>query len=413
MKLKIFNRINGGPRTEKRGFLENVLTSLGLNYGFGSTATAFNVDAAMKLSAVYRCVEVISDAIATLPVEVMRLTDNRGWSVDQKHEHVNMLNLEPNPSMSSFSFMKAMIARMLLDGNGYAEVLRDKRNNAVGLDLIIDAVSVYRMKNGLLYYKIQPINRKAGDKERIIEQSNIIHLLNFSYNGLIGVSTLSYASDTLSLTQSSEKTAKGFFNSGANLSGILAVTGKINPVKAQEMKAAWATAFNQDTGTPGGVAVIEGGTTFTPSQVNPKDGQMLESRAFNIIDICRFFGVSPTKVFDLTNSAYSNVESMQLSFLTDTINPLVVKIENEFNRKLFRPSERSSLKVRYDISEILRADLTTQANWYRKMVDIGCYSPNEVRSKIGNPAVEGGDTSYIQVNLKPLELKPKENEKGS
>ncbi|GAH02465.1 unnamed protein product, partial [marine sediment metagenome] len=195
---------------------------------------------------------------------------------------------------------------------------------------------------------------KAGEKERIIEQSNMFHILNFSYNGLIGVSTLSYASDTLGLTQASEKTAKGFFNSGANLSGILSVVGKINPKKAAEMKASWAEAFNQETGTPGGVAVIEGGTTFTPSQVNPKDGQMLESRTFNVIDICRFFGVSPVKVFDLSQSVYNNIESQNLAFLTDTINPLIHKLENEFNRKLFRPSERSSLRLRYDTNELLR-----------------------------------------------------------
>ncbi len=400
MKIpKILKRNRGdSPKKEKRGFMETVLSALGLTYGFGSTATSVEIETMMKISTVYRCVDAISDGLAVLPMEVQRLTKT-GWSVDQGHSAVPMLNLEPNPLMSSWTFMKALVIRMLLDGNGYAEIVRDKALNPVQLLLITDPV-VVSIKDGLLYYTVKPLS----GQERILEQSNVIHVLNYTFNGLIGVSTLTYAANTLQLTQAAETSAKGFFDSGANLSGIISMEGKLNPQKAADIKTAWATSFNSTDGSPQGIAVLEGGANFQAVQISPKDAQMLESRTFNGREICRFFSVSPVKVFDYANANQGNHESMQLSFLTDTINPLVHKIENELNRKLFKPSERAKLKVRFDVTEILRTDLDTAANYFRKMADIGVFSPNEIRARIGNPPAkgDGGDESYIQVNLEPL-----------
>ncbi len=95
---------------------------------------------------------------------------------------------------------------------------------------------------------------------------------------------------------------------------------------------------------------------FQPITVNPADAQLLETRAFNVVDICRFFGVSPVKAFDLSKSSYSTVEATELAFLTDTLSPLIEKIEEELERKLYKPSEKASIDVRFDTSALLRAD---------------------------------------------------------
>nr|DAT69098.1 MAG TPA: portal protein [Caudoviricetes sp.] len=154
-------------------------------------------------------------------------------------------------------------------------------------------------------------------------------------------------------------------------------------------------AFSPATGTPNGVAVLEGNLAFEPITVNPTDAQLLETRQFNVVDICRFFGVSPVKAFDLTKSSYSTVEATNLSFLTETLSPLLEKIELEFERKLYKPSEKDSIDVRFDTATLLRADKQSLANYYQTLFNIGVVSPNDIRKQLDLPAMEGGDNTFV------------------
>src|SRR4030042_2484904 len=232
----------------------------------------------------------------------------------------------------------------------------------------------------------------------------MIHIKNFSYDGLLGVSTLTHAMNITSLAASADGQAKGFFSSGANLSGVLSFPGKIDPIKAAALKKAWGEAFalNSLSGQAGGVAVMEGGAEFKSVSVNPKDAQMLETRAFNVIDICRFFGVSPIKAFDISSATYANVESYQLGYITDTITPLARKIDNEFNRKLFRPSQRGRMRTELRVKYLMSSDLDTQSNYYSKMFRLGVYSPNDICKEINVAGSEQGDKRYVDLNLGEL-----------
>jgi len=147
---------------------------------------------------------------------------------------------------------------------------------------------------------------------------------------------------------------------------------------------------------------------FQPVSVNPSDAQLLETREFNVVDICRFFGVSPVKAFDLSKSSYSTVEATQLSFLTDTLQPLLEKIELEFERKLYKPSEKDNINVRFDTSVLLRVDKASQAEYFKSLVLIGAMTINEVRKELDLPALDNGDNSFVQVNTMTLKNAVKE-----
>ena len=194
----------------------------------------------------------------------------------------------------------------------------------------------------------------------------------------------------------------GFFKGGANLAGILKINSTLNTKQKEELKRSWQSAFSPSVGTPNGVAVLEGNMDFQPITVNPSDAQLLETREFNVIDICRFFGVSPVKAFDLSKSSYSTVEATELAFLTDTLAPLLEKIELEFERKLYKPSERDSIDVRFDTSSLLRADKGALASYYNTLFNIGVISPNEIRRQLDLQAIENGDETFVQVNIQPL-----------
>ncbi len=403
--MKWYQRIN--PKYWLRDLTQDLLIFMGLPYGFGSSS--LSKMQAMQLSAVYRCVEVKSDALA-YPTRQVQVKTDRGWINDPELPLWNLLNLEPNPTMTSDLLFKMLITKTELEGNGYAEIIRGPAYQPVRLELIRDYVRILLDDNGIIYYVVQ------GKNPRIIEQSNMIHIKNFTYDGIIGTSTLTHANNTLNAANATEKHALGFFAGGANFGTIIKVQGRLDKPEADRIKAEFAAAFNTTDGSPNSAAIIPGSMDIIPISVSPKDSQMLETRQFNVVEICRFFGVDPTKVFETKDSKYNTVESMQLAWLTDTVAPYFSRIEAELNRKLFKPSQRKTLRVRYDVEDLLRADMNSLSNYRMKMFQVGGYTVNENRERVGTPTFDDpmANVPFVQVNMQPINTKnTKSNEKGN
>jgi len=395
----IFRRVIDSLKPETRGVSYSPTNAIGLPYGFASYP--LSVQNSLQLAATYRCVDVISDAIASQTWDVLDYAKG-GWTSDPLDPISYILNINPSPSMSRYIMMKTLMAKVLLEGNGYLIINRNyDMGDPVSFTLVNDTVKSFQRSDGTLYYVVG----KPG-AEFTVDGANMIHIMNFSYDGLSGVSTLRHAANSISLAYSSERSAKGFFSSGANMSGILQSEAKLTKEKADDIKQGWSDAFNVTSGTPGGIAVMEGGLHFIPVTVNPKDAQMLETRKYNVIDICRFFGVHPSKVFDDSNLTYSNIESFQLGFITDTVTPWDCKIESEYNRKIFRPSKAIKKRLNLNITELLRANLDAKANYVSKMFQCGGYTVNEVRKEAGNPPKPKGDDAYVQINMQKVGKEP-------
>ena len=205
---------------ESRSYIPYGLNSLVYN-----TNSSYRTDKAMLLSTVYRCVDVIGDSVAQLPLEPY-ITDDKGNNRKYKeHPTYYLLNKEPNVQMSRYTFIKTLITSVLLNGNGYAYIERDEKGNAISLKLIpSELVTVSRVDplGERIMYSVVGINQ-------LVEPSNIIHILNFSYDGITGISTLQHARNTLGLASDSEAHAAGFFKGGANLAGIIKVQSSLTP----------------------------------------------------------------------------------------------------------------------------------------------------------------------------------------
>lgn len=369
------------------------------DYLLYNSASTYANNKAMLLSAVYRCIEVISDSVAQLPLEPYRI-DSDGCKIKfTSHPTYNLLNREPNKNMSKFTFLKTMVVSMLLTGNAYALIDRDEKGNAKALYYIpTELVTILKPQN-----ITDTISYSITGMKSVVEDCNMIHILNFTSDGYEGVSTLTYARKTLGLAMDAEANAEGFFKGGANVAGILKSNAPLTTKQKESLKSSWNSAFNGNTGTPNGVAVLDADLDFQAVTVNPSDAQLLETRQFNVIDICRFFGVSPVKAFDLSRSSYSTVEATELAFLTDTLAPLLEKIELEFERKLYKPSEKDYIDVRFDTATLLRADKQSLANYYNTLFNIGVVSVNDIRKELDMQSVEGGNTHFVQVNLMALD----------
>jgi HK97 family phage portal protein len=342
---------------------------------------------------------LLSDSIASLPLNPYTFTG--GWkSVNYEDGKFNILNVQPNPFMGSYIFKKLIVVNLLLSGNAYILIDRDKMGKVLSLTLLHPEFMNVQILDGDIKYLYSLSSTGMYDK------SQIIHIMNYTVDGLTGISTIQYAADSLEIAYSSEAHAKNFWKSGGNMSGILRpVAGStMNPLQASTAKSAMVTQLNSDLGgSSNSVVVLGNGLEYQPISVNPKDSQLLESRQFNVNEICRFFGVPPTLAFSETGK-FSTAEQQSLDFLNNSLTPLIEKIESEMFRKLYLPSEWNQSELKFDVENIMRLDAVSRADYYSKMFQVGGFTTNEIREKI-NAAypVKGGNRAFIQVNLQPTD----------
>lgn len=370
--------------------------------GMASRDFLYSREKPLLLSAVYRCVDLVSDSLAILPLKTYH-RDPQGFKTEAEgHPLYSLLDLEPNENMTRYVFFKTMMTSVLLTGNAYAYIERDSDLNIsqliyiptsqVGIEFVPDAKGIQRKRYRVVGFK------------KLVEPRDMLHVLNFSYNGVYGVSTLTNAAQTLGISTSAEEHAASYFESGGNVSGVLKVEGpRLNKEQKDQIYKTWAERMNPATGGHSNIAVLEGNMSYQPISISPKDSQLLDARVFQVVDICRFFSVSPVKAFDLSKSSYSTVEATQLQYLTDTVLPILTKFEQEINRKLLTPKERKTLVVEFDTSVILRADKTAEAAYLKDMTYIGAITPNEVRRRMNLAPLENGNTAFVQVNMQPLD----------
>jgi HK97 family phage portal protein len=366
---------------------------------------------ALKLSVVYRCVQVISDSIAVLPFEPYEIRNN--WKYKLTNDLSYLLNVQPNPLMSAYTFKKQIIEFILTLGNAYILIKRDSDNNVKELQLL-DSRYVMVMIDGTQItfnstFFLNPDGKKTyhniatGD---YYDDSDIIHIMNHSVNGVIGMSTIQSAAMTLGIAYAAEDHVQNFFSGGANLNGILRPLAGVNMngQKAADAKNNFINALNSNAGgKSGSIVVLDSGLEYQPISVNPREAQLLESRQFGIGEICRFFGCPVEKVFDMQHSRAGTSESSQIDFYNSTLLGYIEKVENEFGRKIFTRIEYGKTGLLFDVEKLMRMDSSAQSEYYTKMFGIGALTSNEIREKInaGQP-VKGGNDSYISTNLQKL-----------
>jgi len=354
------------------------------------TGSAYSPSKAMKLSAVNRCVTLISESISSMPL--LPYAYKGDWKyLNTTTNLYNLLNVQPNAIMSRNTFFKQIVVNLLLNGNAYILIDRDLTGVVVGLYLVNAVSTTVRVMDNEVIYNI---NGKDFDS------TQVIHIINNSYDGINGLSTISYASDTLALGYAENLHSSNFFKNGG-VSGLLTPnTGvQLGTNRAQEAKTAWQTTLNTDGSNS--IIALDSSMHYQPIQVSNRDAMLIESKQLTVRDIARFFGV-PISLLML-DSTYSSAEQEQVSFL-NSLNPLIQKIENEFFRKLYMPNEWDSNDLFFDIEALYKTDLTARADYYTKMFAIGGYTPNEIREKLNAkfPAT-GGNRVFINVQVQPLD----------
>lgn len=360
--------------------------------GFGySGGTLVHDESAMQVSAYYRGVIYISTQIAKLP-----------WAVKDKNNNVqdgtiaNLLNLSPNPEMNAMTFRLLAVQSAINYGNFYAEIER----NILGVPVAIwpiptNWVTVKRTSDGELVYEVS--NSGLDNRETVyLPKEDVFHIKNFhTKDGITGQGLIAYARDILGISLGADTMANSLFANGGLPSGVLEHPGKLSDAAYARIKESWKT--NYGGRKSGGVAILEEGLKFNALSMSPDILQFLESRQFNVLEIARFLGLPPTKLFDVKAATFNNQENSNLEVATDTLDAWAKNFEMEADIKILN-KRFGGRYSEMDLYAVFRGDMDTRANYFSKMMQTASLTPNEIREREGLAPYEGGDRYYVAVN---------------
>ena len=370
----------------------------------GNSISANN---ALKLATVWACVRLRSETIASLPLHLR--DENKDLAKDHPLYHI--LHDNPNSDMTASEFWEAMIASLDLWGNAYALIHRNVVKTVVALDILDpEAMSVSRSKTGEIQYKYD----KKGEDGGIYAEDDILHIKGFTVDGLVGLSPIRYQADVIGAQIDANSAANAEFKNNLKAGGFLK-TGSTALKKEQRESLRDNLAMFGRPENAGKWMVLEAGmepASAAHIRINPQDAQLLESRYFGVEEICRTFKTPPQLIYhlDKASSWASSLEQMNLGYLTYSLRPTLVRIEQTISRKLLTAEERKKYRPKFSVEGLLRADSQGRASYYSTMLQNGVLTRNEVRELEDQPAYKGADQLTVQLNLTPIESLGKTDE---
>ena len=277
----------------------------GFYYGTSLAGKSVTPTSAIQVSAVYACVRVIAETVASLPLHVYEATDT-GSRKANEHPLYRLLHDEPNTEMTSFVWRETMLSHLLLYGNSYCQIIRSGRSKIVGLyPLLPDRMTVDRDSKGKLTYTYTTSDGKIA----YLAPEDVLHIPGLGFDGVMGYSPIALEKAAIGLGIAAEEYGSKFFANGARPSGILTHPNTVKDPAA--LRASWNAAYG-GSGNASRVAVLEEGMTFTPLSIPNNEAQFLETRKFQVTEICRIFRVPPHMIGDLERATFSNIESQNM-----------------------------------------------------------------------------------------------------
>ena len=385
----------------------NSYDSPSYTYFFGRSNAGKRVTdrTALQHIAVYACVRVLSEAIAQLPLHLYKYNDKGKEQVPQ-HPLYFLLHDQPNPEMTSFVFRETLMSHLLIYGNAYAQIIRNGRGDVLGLyPLMPDKMKVDRdEKNRLIYIysrydEANPNLKEQGDI--VLYADEVLHIPGLGFDGLVGYSPIALAKNAIGISIACEEYGASFFGNGASPSGVLEHPGVIkNPERVRD---AWQRAYGGRNAHK--VAVLEEGMKFTPIAIPNNEAQFLETRKFQIEEIARMYRVPLHMIGDLDHATFSNVEHLSLDFVKYSLDPWIVRWEQELQKALLSNSEKGRYFIKFNVDGLLRGDYASRMQGYSIGIQNGFLCPNDVRELEDMnliPEEKGGFTYMVNGSMSRL-----------
>lgn len=375
---------------------------------FGPSTSGKNVNefTAMQTTAVYACVRILSETLAALPLQLYRYTPG-GKERVYDHPLYHLLHDEPNPEMTSFIFRETLMSHLLIWGNAYAQIIRDRLGRVQGLyPLRPDKMTVCRDENGQIYY----LYTKTSDENPAIKpygqvplrKDEVLHIPGLGFDGLVGYSPIAMARNAVGMTMACEEYGASFFANGASPSGVLAHPGVLkDPAKVRD---SWNAVY-QGSANAHKVAVLEEGMKYQQIGIPPEEAQFLETRKFQLNEIARLYRIPPHMIGDLEKSSFNNIEQQSMEFVKYTLDPWVIRWEQAMQKALFLPEEKKQYFLKFNVNGLMRGDYESRMTGYSIGRQNGWLSANDIREMEDMnpvPDEEGGNLYLVNGSMTKL-----------
>ena len=369
---------------------------------FGNSSAGKNVNerSAMQMTAVYACVRILAESVASLPLHLYSSNEDGNKEKAKEHPLYFILHDEPNPEMTSFIFRETLMTHLLLWGNAYAQVIRNGKGEVVSIyPLMPNKMKVKR--DNLTKEIIYEYYHEDGKVE--LSDFDVLHIPGLGFDGLIGYSPIAMAKNAIGMALATEEYGAKFFANGAQPGGVLEHPGIIKD--PERVRDSWSQSFGGSSNS-NKIAVLEEGMKYTPISISPEQAQFLETRKFQINEIARIFRVPPHMVGDLEKSSFSNIEQQSLEFVKYTLDPWVLRWEQAMNRALISKKDKPSYFISFNVDGLLRGDYESRMNGYATARQNGWMSANDIRTLENLDLIskeDGGDLYLVNGNMLPLE----------
>lgn len=363
--------------------------------------TNITPDSALTISAVWAAVDIISNNIATIEFEVVEKLPGGGRASAFKHPAYDLINGDANADHSNFHFKKLLMVHALLyDNGGWAEIVRFDGITPTALIPLNPMTTKYETKEGVRMVVTQD---NAKDPKRWLNPANVIHVYGMSINGIDSLGLIKNARESLGLTMACDDFSAAFFGNGAWMGGFIETTAALSE-KSQKQLLESVNEMSQGADKSHKMTVLPYGTKLNQNVVDLKRCNLNEIREYQVIEVCRFFNIQPTKLFDYSNGTMANFEQANIEHYSTTLLPWVVNIEGEFTRKMIPAFERKIYVVKHNMTlSTLKGDPSTIADICTKLVGGPIMTPNEGRAILGLNPVEGGNALLTPVNMQSLQ----------
>lgn len=363
----------------------------------GETVTP---DGALVLSTYFACVRNLSEDVAKLPIGIFKQVGESRLLLPL-HPIERLLDSIPNPEQSSFTLRETLTQWLLSWGNCFAEIVRSNAGAVAQLWPIHPSrVRLRRLPDGSLIYQVMcdmdPASVRPQQKYVELKPADMFHVRGLG-SGLLGYSVAALAAESIGASLAAERFGAAFFGQGATQSGILTHPGTLDEPAQKNLRESWQKTYGGARNSHK-IAVLEEGVTYTPISIPPDEAQFLETRQFQVEEICRWFRMPPHKVQQLLRSTFSNIEHQSIEYVTDTLMPWLCRWEKEVKRQLITEPD---VYMRHDVKELMRGDAATRSTYLKTLVYMGAISINEARMAEGfNPIDEDwANEHYMQVSM--------------
>lgn len=359
-----------------------------------TSADPVTFDSAMQLSAVWACVKLLAETIASLPLTVYKVTSN-GRKIAENHELTTLFSGKVNRYQTKVEFFETVALNLIITGNAYCKILRAGGRVVGLLPLMSSQVETRLLADGSVVHAYA-----ATDGIEVYAPESIWHL-KLMGNGIVGMSPLDYQRNTLGIAQAAEGAVTKIYRNGAKPSGVLKIDKFLTPDQRAIVRNNF---YGLSNGEQERLLVLEGGMDFAAVSLSPQDIELLQSRRFQIAEICRWYGIPSVMVNDSNGSSVwgSGIEQIVQGFYKLTLRPILEKIEASMVANLMAPGDARKYEVEFNFEGLLRGDMKSRFESYRVGIQGGFLKPNEVRAYEGLDAAEGGDNLFIQGATVPI-----------